>query len=117
MFSRRNHISVIFEIHRVPIGLSSESTEFFSFYINNSSAIIIFKFLGDNRQVKLFKSRFFHNNMEALTKAEILSQKISENSSLKFERSYIVYQKDFDIKFKRLLRVDIFGLNIVHFLD
>ena len=110
-------MSILFEIHRIPIGLHSKSTEFFQFFINNSTAIIIFKILGDQRQLNLFKNRFFSNEREKIAAAEKLADQLENSKNPSSGRPYIMFQKNYDTIYKRLIRLDIYNENLICFLD
>ena len=116
LFSRRTHFSIIFEYHCFPFGLPKQANEFFSFFMSNSTLIILTKTLSDQNRLNTFKRRFLHNYIDNFEAAERLSENICRSSKNKNSRSYVALQKDMDQR-HRLLRIDIFGNNIINILN
>lgn len=79
--------------------------------------MVIFKFLGDQRQLNLLKNRFFSKEIDKITAAENLSEKLAHETNPQSGRPYIMIQKNYDTLYKRLLRIDIFSQNIICFMD
>ena len=115
LFSRRISVSIIFEFHAFPFGLAKAGNEIFSFFLNNSTLIVLTKSLSDENRLNMFKRRFLQSHLRNFEKAQTLSKIIASNSENKGEKAYIVLQKDIN-QAHRLIRLDMFGLNIINIL-
>ena len=74
------------------------------------------KALSDEYRLLTFKRRFLQNHLENFDKGQKIGQIIAEKSPNPHEKAYICLQKDLSQK-HRLIRLDIFGQNIINILD
>ena len=114
--SRRSEISMIFEYHSFPFGLSKSVNDFFQLYLTNSTIIFLTRNVSDKSKLNLFKTRYLKNNVNLFDKAEMISTSLIEKSKNSEARPYVISQKDICQKF-RFLRVDLFDENIFTILD
>ena len=116
LLSRRIDFSILFEYHAYPYGISKGANEIFQFFLNNSTVIVLTKSLSDQNRLNIFKRRFLKNYIRNFEKAEKLATLIASNSENKETKSYIAIQKDINQR-DRLIRLDLFGLNIINILN
>ena len=116
LLSRRIDFSIVFEYHEFPYGLPKVANEIFQFFLNNSTLIVITKSLSDENRLNIFKRRFLKNYTRNFDKAERMAAKIAANSDNKETKSFIAFQKDIN-QTHRLLRLDIFHLNLINILN
>jgi hypothetical protein len=112
--TRRNDISVIYEIHRFPYGENKSKSDFSHFFLNNYTAICLFKFLSNENQLNIWKSRCIPNSKEIFDECYKLAEKLAENSK---SRPYIILMSDSKQSPAKKIRLDLFGLNLICFLN
>ena len=74
------------------------------------------KSLSDEYRLMTFKRRFLQNHIQNFDKAKKMAQIIADNSPNRHSKSYVCLQKDLTQK-ERLLRIDLFGENVLNILD
>ena len=116
LHSRRSHISIIFEFHAFPWNLHKDLTSIFTLYLANSTLIFLTRNISDQSKLKTFLNRFLSGHIDKFNEAQKLSQNIIALAPTNTQRSYVCLQKDISQK-NRLLRVDMFGENIILLLD
>ena len=116
LMSRRIDYSFIFEYNKFPFSLSQKASEIFSFYLKNSTLIVIMRALTDEYRLLTFKRRFLQNHIQNFDKGQKIGELIAENSSDPQVKAYICLQKDLSQK-HRLIRLDLFGENVINILD
>ena len=116
LLSRRINFSFIFEYHEFPFSLSQKASDIFSFYLKNSTLIVIMRALTDEYRLLTFKRRFLQNHIQNFDKGQKIGEIIAENSSNPHIKAYICLQKDLSQK-HRLIRLDLFGENLINILD
>ena len=116
LLSRRINFSFIFEYHEFPFSLSQKASEIFSFYLKNATLIVIMKALTDEYRLITFKRRFLQNHIQNFDKGQKIGEIISQNSANPHVKAYICLQKDLSQR-HRLIRLDLFGQNVINILD
>ena len=117
MNTRRADITCILELHQFPQNLPELSRRFFTFFLSNSTQIVLFKFLSNEKSLNLFVKKTLPDHFIEFKKCLNLSENLCAENNTNEIRPYVLIQLDHRQNPPRKLRIALFKENLVCFLN